>query len=95
MVIEIVTFDLKDGVAASEFSSIDEAVKIEHVSRQPGFISRESAAGADREWLVIVHWRSEEAANASMESFSTAPTTEKFMAMIEPSTMVMKRFNPL
>lgn len=91
-VIEVVTFKLKAGVAAAEFAPIDKAVERDHVARQPGFVSRESAHGADGEWLVIVHWRSAKDADASMASFEKAPAAAPFMAKIEASTMSMKRY---
>ena len=91
-VIEIVTFKLRPGVSAAEFRPVDKAVEQEHVSKQPGFVSRESASGADGEWLVIVHWRSEKDAEASMASFSKAPAAAQFMSKIDASTMSMKRY---
>lgn len=91
-VIEVVTFNLKSGVAAAEFAPIDKAVEREHVAKQPGFVSRESAQGADGEWLVIVHWRSAKDADASMASFEKAPAAALFMSKIEASTMRMKRY---
>jgi len=91
-VIEVVTFKLKAGVAAAEFAPIDKAVERDHVARQPGFVSRESAHGADGEWLVIIHWRSVKDADASMASFEKVPAAAPFMAKIEASTLSMKRF---
>lgn len=90
-VIEVVTLKLRPGTSVVEFSKVDEAVENQHVSKQRGFISRESAPGADRDWVVIVHWRSAPDADASMKSFASAPAAKQFMAMIEPDTMVMKR----
>jgi len=43
-------------------------VEREHVARQAGFVSRESAHGEAGEWLVIVHWRSVKDAEASTMS---------------------------
>lgn len=91
-VIEVVTLTLKNGVSYAEFAPVDKAVGSEHVARQPGFISRESAAGKNGEWLVIVHWRSVADADASMASFSSAPAAQKFVSLIDPATMVMKRY---
>ena len=91
-VIEIVTFQLKPGVSPAEFAPVDKAVGRDHVARQPGFISRESAHGADGAWLVIVHWRSVKDADASMASFEKAPAAAPFMAKIVTSTMSMKRY---
>lgn len=91
-VVEVVTFKLKAGVAAAEFAPIDKAVEREHVARQPGFVSRESAHGADGEWLVIVHWRSVKDADASMASFEKASAAAQFMSSIQASTMRMTRY---
>lgn len=91
-VIEVVTFRLKPGVTPTEFAPIDKAVEREHVSKQPGFVSRESAHGADNEWLVVVHWRSLKDADASMATFEKAPAASQFMSKIEVSTMTMKRY---
>lgn len=90
-VIEIVTFRLKPGVSAEEFALINRSVEREHVSRQPGFISRESAHSGN-EWLVIVHWRTEKDAEASMSTFEKAPAAAAFMSKIDASTMGMKRY---
>lgn len=93
-VIEVVTLALRSGVSYAEFASVDKIVGSEHVARQPGFVSRESAAGESGEWLVIVRWRSvtDADADASMASLSSAPAAAKFMSLIDPATMVMKRY---
>ncbi|MEO1520716.1 MAG: antibiotic biosynthesis monooxygenase family protein [Cyanobacteria bacterium J06633_2] len=92
IIVEVATFKLKEGITSDEFYAVDQAVETQHVSQQPGFISRESAVSDDNEWLVIVHWRSIEDAEASMASFSSAPATAEFMSKLEVDTMVMKRY---
>jgi hypothetical protein len=92
-VVEVVTFKLRGGVTAAQFRLVDQEVETQHVSKQPGFVSRESAAGEHGEWLVIVHWRSAADADASMASFETAPAAAKFMSSIDASTMRMKRYD--
>src|SRR5271169_5624596 len=82
-VVEIVTLKLKSGVTYAEFAPADKAVETQHVSKQPGFISRESAAGENGDWLVIIHWRSAKDADASMASFASAPAAQDFMAKID------------
>lgn len=91
-IVEVATFNLKAGVTPDEFYVADQAVETQHVSLQPGFISRESAVSDDNEWLVIVHWRSIEDAEASMASFASAPATVDFMSKLDIDTMVMKRY---
>ena len=91
-VIEIVHFKLAAGVTAADFDPVNQAVERQHVSQQPGFISRETALGDDGQWLVVVHWRSSADADASMASFMSAPTAQDFMAKLDVSTMTMQRF---
>jgi heme-degrading monooxygenase HmoA len=91
-VIEIATFNIKEGVSYQEFKPLDKAVEIQHVMKQPGFISRESAKGQNGEWLVVVHWESLKNADASMQSFMKAKAASKFMSHIDASTMSMKRY---
>ncbi len=92
-VIEVVTLKLKPGVTVAEFKPVDHELGAQYVSKQPGFISRESAAADNGDWLVIVHWRSVQDADASMEAFERAPGAAAFMANIDASTMTMKRYS--
>lgn len=94
-VIEVVTFKLKPGVSAAAFREVDKDVEVQHVARQPGFVSRESAAGEGGEWLVIVHWRTAKEAEASMASFSAATAAAAFLSKIEAPTMSMRRYQRL
>jgi hypothetical protein len=90
-VIEVATFDLQAGVSVEEFTKLDLRVKNDHVAKQPGYLSRES--GFDNQtWLVIVHWKSVEYAEASMNSFMTAPLAADFMKSLNVSTMKMSRY---
>ncbi len=92
VVIEVVTFKLAPGITAAAFQPLDRAVEVQHVSKRPGFISRESAAGDNGEWLVVVHRKSVQDAEASMASFATAPAALAFMAKLDASTMTMRRY---
>lgn len=91
-VIEVVTLKITPGTPVETFRAADRAVERQHVLRQPGFISRETAAGTDGSWLVIVHWRSVKNAEASMASFEKAPAAARFMSLIAPGTMKMTRY---
>lgn len=90
-VIEIVTMNLAEGISAEAFEPVDKAIEEEHVSKQPGFVSRQ-AAFDNGKWVVVVNWENTESAQASMDSFASAPAAEKFMSMIDISTMSMTRY---
>ena len=91
-VIEIATFQLADGVSPAQFAPLDAAVERNHVSKQPGFVSRETGYTDQGEWLVVVHWENIEAAEGSMASFANAPAAADFMANLDAATMSMTRY---
>lgn len=91
-VIEVATFQLRPGVTPAEFAVVDKAMEREYIAKQPGFLSREAAAGPNNEWLVIVHWKSLKDADASMASFEKAAPTAAFMGKLDANTMSMKRY---
>jgi hypothetical protein len=92
-VIEVVTLKIKPGVTTEQFEAVDHKVGAEYVAKRPGFLSRESAPGANQTWLAIVHWRSLADAEASMKSFEAAPAAKKFKSLIVADSMVMARYS--
>jgi hypothetical protein len=92
VIIEIVTFKLKEGVTPGEFEPIDKAMQHQYVAKQPGFVARESAHGENGEWLAIVHWETAKDAEASMTTFVTAPAAQPFMSKVQAETMGMTRY---
>jgi len=90
-VVEVTTFDLQPGVNVEEFAKLDFLVKNDYIALQPGYVSRESA-GDQEKWLVIVHWKSIEEAEASMNNFMTAAPAKDFMRKLDVSTMKMSRY---
>jgi len=91
-VIEIARFRLKAEADATAFAVLDRGVQDGYVTQQPGFLARESGAADDGEWVVVVHWETPQDADASMAKFATDPMAADFMALIDTSTMSMKRF---
>ena len=91
-VVEIATFDFAEGVNADAFAPVDARIEAEHVSQQPGFVSRETGA-TDTGWVAIVHWETAADAQASMDSFANAPAAADFMGMMNVETMRMTRYD--
>lgn len=92
-VVEIARFKLAAGADEQTFLRENERVQREYTPNQPGYISRELAKGEDGEWLVIVHWRTEQDADASMARFMGDPTAQGFVAALDASTASMKRYS--
>jgi len=92
-IIEIVRFKLAAGVDEQTFLRENEQVEREYIPKQPGFISREAARGDDGEWLVVVHWQTEQDADASMNKFMGDPNSQGFVTALDSSTLNMKRYS--
>lgn len=91
-IVEIATMTLKEGVRVEDFTAADLEMEKGHVRKQPGVISRQVAVNG-RQWLAIIHWESADAAQASMNSFISAPATQRFMGMIDASTLQSHRYD--
>ena len=92
-VIEIVTLKYKSTVNADDFWKEDAKIQKDYTSKQPGFISRESGySNGENEVLVIVRWKTEIDADASMQKFMEDKSVVDFVNMIEANTMKMKRY---
>ena len=92
-VIEVVTFKYKSTISADDFWKEDAKIQIDYTSVQPGFISRESGfSDENNEVHVIVKWKTESDANASMQKFMEDKSVVEFVKMIESNTMKMKRY---
>ncbi len=92
-VIEIARLRLNPGTPLEQFVEQNRVIEADYLPNQPGFLGRELASGDDDEYIVVVHWRSAADADASMARFATDPTSQDFMALIDPTTMSMARYS--
>lgn len=87
IIVETIRLRLRDGIEEADFLCRNHRVETEYMARQPGFLSRETARSADGEWLVVVHWASKEAAEATIGAFFGAPQTQQFIAAVDTDTV--------
>lgn len=90
--IEIVNFRLRDGVTEDAFVEETKKMERDFLGRLPGFLDRDTGPSADGDWIVVLHWASPEDAQASMNKFEAAPETRPFMAMVDPASFRMTRY---
>lgn len=90
--VEVLHFRAAPGADLEEFKREDVRVGKEYTPPQPGFMSRESAMNDNGDWVVIVHWESAEAAEASMQKFPNDPTAQRFLELMDSDTFSMIRY---
>ena len=93
-VVEVTTFKYKETVDTNTFWTEDTKVEEIYTSKQPGFISRESGfSESNNEVIVIVRWKSQADADASMEKFMTDESVKTYANMIDGASMKMARYD--
>lgn len=93
--VETIRFHLRDSIDDDEFRELNQLVETEYMAKRPGFRSRETLRSEDGEWLVIVHWASEEDAKATIDQFFHAPETQRFIAAVDTTTVASGRYLPV
>jgi len=81
-VIETTTFRLADGVDEAAFLEADEQVRTGFLYHQPGIMRATTAKSDAGEWILVVLWASEDAADAAAEAERKDPAVERFMQLV-------------
>ena len=88
-VLELVVFELKDGVSREEFLATNDAVSA-WISRQPGFVSRDLSYDADGDrWIDVVWWETMEHAGAAAELAMTSESCAPMFALLDMDSLLM------
>ncbi len=91
-VIEIAKVRLANGATHEQFIEQNRVIEADYIVNQSGFLSRELASGEAGAYIVVVHWATTEDADASMAAFGADPAAQGFMALVDPATMSMERY---
>ena len=93
--VETLTFHLVAGADEAAFLYADRRVQTEVVPHHPGFLRRTTARGDQGEWLVVVLWRQEADAEASLRIAEEHDAQRGFMALVDPATVRSRRYKTL
>lgn len=93
--IEITTFRPAEGAAVVDLLEADRLVQHRFMPRQPGFLRRTTARGADGEWAVVVLWAGEAEALAAAASSATDPAVAALADLVDGTTVQVRRYTEL
>ncbi len=94
-VVEVMTFRLRQDSGEDEFLAADRDVQTEFVPTHRGFLRRTTARAADGEWAVVTLWAADEDADASAARGVDDVTVGAFMALVEPTSVQIRRYATL
>ncbi|MBZ0215592.1 MAG: hypothetical protein K8F25_03480 [Fimbriimonadaceae bacterium] len=89
--LEVVAIKLKAGGDMDAFRKSDKAVA-ELISKQPGFISRETGSGPDGEWFTIVHWASLKDAENAAGVFMQSEQGKMSLSLVDQNSVFFKHY---
>ena len=92
--IETMTFRLLPGTDPSVFIDLDADVQTQFSYQQAGMIRRTIARADDDAWLILTLWASTDAADDAAEAFGGSPFHAPLTSMIDPETIVVRRYAP-
>ena len=95
MIIEVFQFKTKPEFSDEEVLAASKEGQINFLAKQKGYVSRELAKSSEGEWVDITHWEMLEDAVADEKAFMEAPSTQKFLGMMDLSSMKMVRWEVL
>src|SRR3989344_5799393 len=88
-VIEIAQFRLVADIQEKDFLKEAEVVHEDFLRKQRGYVDRELLKDKDGLWMDVLHWKSMEEAQKAAELLMKGPKAEKFIGMIDPSSVKM------
>jgi hypothetical protein len=93
-ILELVVFELNDGVSREQFLGTNDAVST-WIAKQPGFISRELSYDAEGDrWIDLIWWESLENAGAAAELAMSSESCAPMFALIDMESMLMLHGEP-
>jgi hypothetical protein len=92
MLIEINTFRLADGVSDEAFLAVDERVRTGFLYHQTGLLRATTARGDGGDWVVILVWWSEEAAEAGAAKVGSDPAYAELGKLLDQSTLQQRKY---
>lgn len=78
--IEVAPFRLREGVPEARLLEASEAIQREFLARQPGFLRRDLARGADGRWADVVYWADEASVHEAMGRAGEHPACRAYFA---------------
>lgn len=88
--IEMMSFNLKDGVDVQSFNAINEKVASK-TATQKGYVNRITGVDEEGRQVVVIYWDTKENSDAYLPTFMSNDTSKEFMGMMNPSSMAMTR----
>lgn len=93
--VEIMSFDLNEGVDMANFNVLNQKVETDFTGKRDGFLQRLTGVDEAGKQVVAVYWASQELSDASLQPFMAAPIAKEFMQNMDQASVTMGRYKLL
>ena len=95
MLIEVVTFGLRDGVSEAQLLEADAALQRDIAPFCEGFVRRTTARSSDGGWAVVTFWYDRATADRANEQIAAHPAGARFAELIDGASVERRCFTSL
>ena len=81
-VLEFARFTLAEGVDETTFLAAADALQVDFLSRQKGFIKRDLVRSADHEWADVIYWESMGSVEQAMHEAPNHPAALRYFQLM-------------
>lgn len=92
--IEMMSFNLNDGITTIAFDKINEKVA-NKTTAQKGFVQRITGVDESGRQVVVIYWDTKENSDTYLQPFMSDATSKEFMGMMNSSSIAMTRSHAL
>ena len=88
IIVEMAPFTIKAGTTEQALIAVSDKMQKEFLAKQQGYISRSLVRTGEGEYLDIIHWQSQAAAEAAIENAMKSEACAAFFSVMEaPDTI--------
>lgn len=93
--VEVMTYKTTDGIDAKSLAKMNKKVEAKVTAPKAGFIQRITGNAEDGTQLVVIYWDNKANSDAALQPFMEHELSQKFMGMMDQSTIQMGRYQTL
>jgi heme-degrading monooxygenase HmoA len=82
MVIELAPFKVAAATSEASLLEASNALQLEFLAQQPGFVKRELLRSGENDWLDIVYWRDHDSAHQAMQKAMENPACHRYFQLM-------------
>lgn len=93
--VEVMTYKTTGDVDERSLAKMNKKVEAKVTAPKEGFLQRITGSTEDKTQLVVIYWDSKTNSDAALQPFMEHPLSQKFMGMMDQSSITMGRYQTL